>query len=108
MGSGNQELAIVPFINPVTNPSRTELFITPELAELLAETAPVRVLEVTGGTEVELEAPVPVAEPSVTETEDSMLHDAHSYRHFRWLPWGRSHKGCNVSQRQSCSICPTA
>ena len=51
-GSGNQELAIVPFINPVTNPSRTELVITPELAEILAETAPVRVLEVTGGTEV--------------------------------------------------------
>ena len=74
-GSGNQELAIVPFINPVANPSRTELFITPELAEILAAPAPVRVLEVTGGTEVELEAPVPMAEPSVTETDDSMLQE---------------------------------
>ena len=49
--------------------------ITPELAEILAETAAMRVLEVTGGTEVELEAPVPVAEPSVTETDDSMLYE---------------------------------
>ena len=42
-GSGNQELAIVPFINPVTTPRRTKLVITPELAELLVENAPVRV-----------------------------------------------------------------